>query len=812
MNYTYPIKKNEAVNRWWLSDTRREPYKSPCETFEHPINTGEQYVQIVYPVRRNFLEEKKIEKVTKDQLGPYNHFYFPFENSRVEFSDFIHTPHHVFFSGKTSIVSEKDIDADFRLFTCGGVKLWLNGELVISYAPYTRNKPSNTSVTLPLKAGVNEILVYSEDLAERDVNFFFELRNVSDETFEGQLEISDDCETVYDIENLMNSFYYEADNYTEGNIKLKYDPSTIDQPVQLKIQGLASYEEKLDFEFEITKDKDCVLIPTEVLKVGTFGTDLIIDLHDLRLKKKFVVSYYKDDFLVAEESIEARKKQIIEFLARESNGNIQVALAQLIVYGEYNEKADENLNMVLKKIKEKHDCADFHIGGLAQLMRDYKDYLPKEKAEEVKRDVLNFRYWLDEPGDDVMWFFSENHALNFHIGQYLFGHMYQDEIFTVSGKTGLEQYEIGKERLIEWFEHFLKYGLGEWNSATYLPIDLIGFFALFDMAPDQEIVEYAGRALDFSFELMATYNFHGVMNASYGRIYEGNLKGRHTSGPTVLEWVTSGKGFVNFHSHSTIAYAMSSYIPPNYYDRLKLSSGQANEIIHTQGVREAKIYTYATDDFSMSSTQGFHAFEDGHQQHMMNIAMSDRNALFFINHPGEKPPSGHGRPSYIAGNGSFPLIRQYKNSMMMIYDIDDKHLMHYVHGFLTPEKYDVIEIDGNEMFIRCKDTYLYVKSSKNLEYVEYGPTAFKEVILRGLNHGIYIKVGSMDIYESYEQFKAILKGTVMCFDLNHKLTVHDPDVGILEIDGKDKFTCQGQSVIQGINYDIKINKDVIRSL
>ncbi len=28
--------------------------------------------------------------------------------------------------------------------------------------------------------------------------------------------------------------------------------------------------------------------------------------------------------------------------------------------------------------------------------------------------ILNFRYWMDEPGDDVMWFYSENHALMFH--------------------------------------------------------------------------------------------------------------------------------------------------------------------------------------------------------------------------------------------------------------------------------------------------------------------------------------------------------------------------------------------------------------
>ena len=37
------------------------------------------------------------------------------------------------------------------------------------------------------------------------------------------------------------------------------------------------------------------------------------------------------------------------------------------------------------------------------------------------RAVLDYRYWVDEPGNDVMWFWSENHALCFHVSQLLAG-------------------------------------------------------------------------------------------------------------------------------------------------------------------------------------------------------------------------------------------------------------------------------------------------------------------------------------------------------------------------------------------------------
>lgn len=94
----------------------------------------------------------------------------------------------------------------------------------------------------------------------------------------------------------------------------------------------------------------------------------------------------------------------------------------------------------------------------------------------------------------------------------------------MSGRTGRQQYEKGKERLEEWFEVFLKYGYSEWNSTTYLPIDLIGFFSLYESAPDEHIRKLAKEALDFTFKIIAV-NLHGkTMSTTYGRVYEHDLK------------------------------------------------------------------------------------------------------------------------------------------------------------------------------------------------------------------------------------------------------------------------------------------------
>jgi len=50
-NYTYEVKKDQAINRWLYTDLKIEPYFSEKATFSHEVNLTEEYLQIEYPVR-----------------------------------------------------------------------------------------------------------------------------------------------------------------------------------------------------------------------------------------------------------------------------------------------------------------------------------------------------------------------------------------------------------------------------------------------------------------------------------------------------------------------------------------------------------------------------------------------------------------------------------------------------------------------------------------------------------------------------------------------------------------------------------------
>ena len=64
----------------------------------------------------------------------------------------------------------------------------------------------------------------------------------------------------------------------------------------------------------------------------------------------------------------------------------------------------------------------FHPGAAALGARSLgRRHRRRRCARASTRAILGYRYWMDEPGNDVQWYFSENHALLFHTAAYLAG-------------------------------------------------------------------------------------------------------------------------------------------------------------------------------------------------------------------------------------------------------------------------------------------------------------------------------------------------------------------------------------------------------
>ena len=175
-------------------------------------------------------------------------------------------------------------------------------------------------------------------------------------------------------------------------------------------------------------------------------------------------------------------------------------------------------------VNNRFDCADFRLICLIKTYMSYRNLLSDDTVKAIKDSMLNFKYWMDEPGSDGMCFWSENHQLLFHTCEYLAGHLFPDLIFTNDGKTGIEHSNKAKPKILRWLKNRFTYGFTEWHSNTYYEEDIAPLSVLVDFAEDKEIVIQSKMILDILFLDMAMHSYEGYFVASSGRCYENQKK------------------------------------------------------------------------------------------------------------------------------------------------------------------------------------------------------------------------------------------------------------------------------------------------
>lgn len=740
----FNIKKNQYITSVEHTGVIKSNYKQKNDqTFDAPINLEEGYKQIVYPVRRDFIEDEnnRIEKINPN--AKYDYIYTPFENTKVEFSTFIKTPTRMEVDTRFYIRSEHSRKVEFELSTCGKVVVFVNGTLQVTYAPFTRNINSSSIVELDLETGDNEIVVRAIDIAERDVFYYYKLKLLSDLDLVYFITPKIDVQKYINATKVLDSLYLIKDVFRSPKIEFEYKTEH-----DIDTRYYFSYGEGFENYFESDVNDNWIDVDMknkyvdlsnhpDFMSYITFQT--YIDGYVI--SKRFFVSKLEAQTPKIDD-LKTRMEFARDYISKYGQTNVNKSLILLSETGEYTSEVEAGLHQVLEIVECKGDCADFYIVPLLIIIKDYINLIPVDMQKRIKSAIIEFRYWIDEPGSDVMWWFSENHALLFHIAQYVGGHLYQDELFTVSNRTGVEQYEIGKQRLIDWFEIFNKYGLAEWNSTTYIPIDLIGFISLYELSPDQEIKQMAKEALDRIFKIIAI-NFNGdQMACSYGRGYEKELKAMEFGELSFITWMVWGSGYVNTTSRSTSLMALTSYQVPDYSKYL-IADEEGTVYTYKQGIKGVDTYLFKTANYAIGSVINYEPNQNGHQQHTFNISLGMENTQLWINHPGELVPSGENRPSYWAGNGIMPRIEQYKNSATLQYNLEKSEIK-FVHMYIPYWKLDEINVLDKSVQIKKGNTLITVTSNTKVSMLNKGAMTNKEIRFYGSDITLFVTVSNLN--------------------------------------------------------------------
>ncbi len=185
------------------------------------------------------------------------------------------------------------------------------------------------------------------------------------------------------------------------------------------------------------------------------------------------------------------------------------------------EAIDESaLAGLIEFVDARYDCADFRLITLLTVWLRGRQVLSPAMAAEVKRAILGFAYWMDEPGTDALCTWSENHQIIFSVCEYVAGQTFPDEVFASSGFSGRDRMARARTRIDRWLADRFRFGYTEWSSTTYYEEHAAGLGLLTEHCADEGLARQAAVALDLLFLDLALHSFRGRLVTTSGRAYE----------------------------------------------------------------------------------------------------------------------------------------------------------------------------------------------------------------------------------------------------------------------------------------------------
>ncbi len=674
----------------------------------------------------------------KSQIGCPWEYYYSHGNIFMDASAFYMELNKVDMLAACQLWVNTTIAVKACIYSYCAVDLWLNGskEAVISRPVY---KPiQRCEMTLLLHPGNNDLLVRLETLGVRDTRVAFALQ-ILEHTDEIRVTIPDEenaipyaeAEKILDHTTLKENILYFPESLPQGSI-MRYDTENIDYRMR---------EKRFIIE-EITGRRELVLrdYASFCVRIPVLDKSISRNFERIELRE---AKYLPTDTLQGNHHRVFQKIAEITSIEREETDGFAIYPLLARYYMGLRTKEDEaEIYVTLEQIERRMDCADFMTCGLIRLMKSYS--LSEEIEREIKRVMLNFRYWMDEEGIDCMCFWSENHSLMFAQTAYFFGLEYPNDHFLRSGKSGKELSTLAKTRIMEWLEDVCSYGYDEFNSGVYSIITFAAILNLYDFA-EAEIAEKAKQAADLLIITIARHCFKKVVISPQGRVYRNVVMPQKQDLNALIQFMDPEAPYV--YSEWLAALATSRYEFPDEARARMNSLGEysyntSNALIHifktqeymltsvasprgdtrkriwenrmTQEERDTFHYTKSLNEYFHGTTQ-FEPGVHGYQQHMWYAAL-DENLSVFTNHPGQTcDAKAEVRPGYWYGNGIMPALQQVGNTLGIIYEIPEAYPVKFTHLFWNERAFDEIAEDGKWLFGRKGEAYIAIWCSGELE-------------------------------------------------------------------------------------------------
>jgi hypothetical protein len=755
------ISRGDSVNAWELSATTAEYFPGTPAPASDPQNYKyiNGFVDVGdLPCRTATWAEVATRSVALKTDWKVDSLYLPGSNRRVEFSQFRHRPTRLSRWCRTRISAPTDRYVSFLLETRGGIHIWVDGTLAARFEPFTRNATQSTVVHLPLKASGSEVIVLTEDMAERDVNWFFELVLLDAVDLDIFLPGAAMGTNVAALKNLASQVRTSTEvAHANDLISLAFDtPADIDLDIRAHVTS-TSHTHALLLDENLTLragSTEVTLCKSSDLPDGYHTLVLTFTAGDSRIERSIGCAVlHSPTPTTLPGDLAVRKRLALQHAA--NNGELRMGTA--VALFETIRADDPRIRAILEEtllaIEERRDCSDFvAVPLLWSYMRHAADF-PQDLRARTETVLLEYRYWVDEPGNDVMWFWSENHALCFHVSQLLAGLTWPEATFPTSGRSGREQAALASQRLNQWFDAVEEDGLAEWNSAAYYPVDFIGLLALAELGPEP-IAARATTICDRIFTMTALHTLEGVPAGSMGRAYDKELRAGPLTELAPFAATAFGKGWLNKGVASLPLFAAGRYEPPRGLERyVEPADGEAILANYRQGYGPAALLSlYKTRNVQLSTNSGARAGGYGHQQHVLDLRFASHPmARSWINHPGEDDPWGQQRPSYWAGNGNLPRVTQDGPSALLLYHVEASARIYFTHVFAARNGVEH-HLNGDRIILKAGKAVAAYIATGPLEAITKGPGSGIEYRNFGRIQGWAVLVAETDDVAAFTRY------------------------------------------------------------
>ncbi len=677
----------------------------------------------------------------------------------------------------------------FVLGTYGPADVWVNGQHVYRTEHTHKQVSQTTPFSAALGQGRNDILLRIETVAVRERPFAAALRIVEPPK-QAHISIPTHLEGIARRENLERTIYaayLEAGVYTRDDAVVVRWPKDLRAacPLTMRVQTpsgriygeisptiAAGDSTQMAFGAQLPDGPMQIVLmapPTEHYEQG------------LRVQNKLDFHVLKNGFSHAPYgSYEERRLEALEDAARR-DGDLysEVAKMELGRWGWLDASA---ILSAVEKVKQRRDGSDVTLLGLLGMMLRYGDdpRFPVQVKRPVTECALGFRYDTNEPGEDTMDRWSEDHRILLHTCEILAGQLLRDQLFTVTGQTGVWHREQGECRALAWLAERAVGGLHDWDAQSSFEHDLLALSHLAGLAESVEVQDVATVMMDKLFYSLALNSFRGAFGSTHGRADVPSISSARlepTSGICRLMW---GMGAFNEHVRGSVSLACADAyeLPAIISDiaRDGVAPGQPTDIwskerhagASEQGPDrslrswEVNKVTFKTPDYMLSSAQDYRPGQPGAQEHIWQATMGPE-AVVFVTHPPCMSEHDAHRPNFWRGNHILPRVAQWRDVLIALYRLSADDPVGFTHAYWPAHAFDEAVLHDHWALARKDSAYVALYAQGGLEFVRTGPSAYRELRSYGKRNAWLCHMGRAEQDGSWAEFQdRVLAIEVQC--------------------------------------------------